>query len=90
MNESLQIGAYRKQLHYRLLLTVSSVALLTSAVIAQEAEAADNDRPTVWIEVGGAFDQISAGDFALVAAQLDTAYFQSSAKSVRKIAVDRI
>ncbi len=46
----------RRNLRYRLLLSVSSAAVL---VLAGEALADDRDHPTVWIELGGAFDQIS-------------------------------
>jgi hypothetical protein len=42
-------------LRYRLLLSVSSAAVL---VLAPEAHAQDS-HPTVWIELGGAFDQIA-------------------------------
>lgn len=44
----------RAGLRYRLLLSASSAAVL---VFAAEAKAEDS-HPTVWIEVGGAFDQI--------------------------------
>lgn len=44
----------RRNLRYRLLLSVSSAAIL---VLPAEAQAADR-HPTVWIELGGAFDQI--------------------------------
>jgi hypothetical protein len=46
----------RRNLRYRLLLSVSSAAALA---LAGEAQARDDARPTVWIELGGAFDQIS-------------------------------
>lgn len=46
----------RRNLRYRLLLSVSSAAALA---LAGEAFAEDAGRPTVWIELGGAFDQIS-------------------------------
>lgn len=42
-------------LRRRLLLTASSAALL---VLAGGARAEDSNRPTVWIELGGAFDRI--------------------------------
>jgi hypothetical protein len=51
-----------------LLLTVSSAAL---AVFAPGANADENsDRPTVWIELGGAFDQINRGSVDWVAPNL--------------------
>ena len=46
----------RPVLRHRLLLTASSAALL---VLAGGARAEDADHPTVWIELGGAFDRIS-------------------------------
>lgn len=54
MNEVMQTH-FRKSLRHRLLLTASSATLL---LIAGGACAQDSDRPTVWIEVGGAFDQM--------------------------------
>lgn len=45
----------RKSLRYRLLLSASSAAVL---VFAPEAQAQDS-HPAVWVELGGAFDQIS-------------------------------
>jgi hypothetical protein len=46
----------RRNLRYRLLLSVSSAAALA---LAGEALARDDARPSVWIELGGAFDQIN-------------------------------
>ena len=49
----------RKMVRRRLMLTASSAALV---VFAPSANADDNSsQPTVWIELGGAFDQISRG-----------------------------
>jgi len=45
----------RRSVRYRLLLSVSSAAVL---VFAPDARAEDS-HPTVWIELGGAFDQIA-------------------------------
>lgn len=55
MIEIVQTKNYRN-LRYRLLLSVSSAAALA---FAGEALARDDVRPAVWIELGGAFDQIS-------------------------------
>jgi hypothetical protein len=55
MNEVIQIRS-RTTIRRQLLLTVSATAVL---VLAGEAQADTTDRPTVWIELGGAFDQIS-------------------------------
>jgi len=54
MTEIIQ-NSQRKNLRYRLLLSVSSAAALA---LAGEAQAHDDARPTVWIELGGAFNQI--------------------------------
>ena len=64
MAELIQLYRHGNQLRYRLLVTVSSAAILACIVLAQKAKAteADGDHPTVWIEVGGAFDQMSAGE----------------------------
>jgi hypothetical protein len=51
-------GQFRKQL----LTSVSTLALLASVYGTREARAADSDHPIVWVEVGGSFDQISAGE----------------------------
>jgi len=55
MNEVIQTSA-RKTFRYRLLLSASSAAIL---VASQGANAQDGDHPTLWIELGGAFDQTS-------------------------------
>ena len=61
MSESLY--AHRNAgFHNRLLLTVSASALFLSVALAQDANASDADHPVIWIEVGGAFDQMSNGD----------------------------
>jgi hypothetical protein len=57
MNEAIRTHP-RKALRRKLLLTVSSVVLL----LAAEARAEDADHPILWIEFGGAFDQISNGE----------------------------
>jgi hypothetical protein len=52
----------RGQLRRRLLVTVSFGALLACVALARQADATETDHPTIWIEVGGSFDQISAGE----------------------------
>src|SRR5215475_10819100 len=44
----------------RLLGTASATVLLGSIVIVQQAQAAERDHSMVWIELGGAFDQMSS------------------------------
>ncbi len=56
------INAYPQNgLRRRLLTTVSAIALLT--VVSAKAVAAENTdgHPTLWIELGGQFDQLNAG-----------------------------
>jgi hypothetical protein len=52
------------QVNFRrhLLTSASAFALLASLYGARDAHADDADHPTVWIEVGGGFEQISAGE----------------------------
>jgi hypothetical protein len=47
-------------IRWQLFSTASALALLASAYVAGEAEAADNDadRPTLWIELGGQFERV--------------------------------
>jgi hypothetical protein len=57
MNEVIQTHS-RRTLRYKLLLSASSAAIL---VAGQDAAAQDTEHPTLWIELGGAFDQMSDG-----------------------------
>ncbi len=56
MSELTTTRTSRADLHWRLLATVSALAL---TAIPLSAKAEDADHPTLWIELGGAFDQIS-------------------------------
>lgn len=60
MSESMIVtrAGFRKHL----LTSASTLALMASIYGAREARAEDTDHPTVWIEVGGGFEQISAGE----------------------------
>jgi iron complex outermembrane receptor protein len=49
----------RNRIKARLLTTASAVALTVSVYLIGSAEAADVDRPLVWIELGGQFEQFS-------------------------------
>ncbi|HEY5236825.1 MAG TPA: hypothetical protein VIJ62_00470 [Rhizomicrobium sp.] len=60
MSESM--NAAQENFRRQLLTSVSALALLASIYGTREVRAEDVDHPTVWIEVGGAFDQISAGN----------------------------
>ena len=61
MSESLNTSNSRKGFRRQLLITVSTLALLGSVYAAGDVKAADDDgdRPTVWIELGGQFEQIA-------------------------------
>jgi len=49
-------------IRHHLLATASAAALLTSVILAQTADAAEDGQPTAWIELGGGFDQMDSGD----------------------------
>ena len=46
-------------LRYRLLATASATVLFASAAMAERARADESDRPMLWVELGGTFDQIT-------------------------------
>ncbi|HVP83924.1 MAG TPA: Lpg1974 family pore-forming outer membrane protein [Rhizomicrobium sp.] len=59
MTDLMQPRVSSKQLRYRLLATVSSMAFVVCGEIAHARD--DNDgRPSFWIEIGGAFDQLAS------------------------------
>jgi hypothetical protein len=62
MSELVNVGAMQGNFRKQLLTSVSTLALLASVYGTREARADDSDHPIVWVEVGGAFDQISAGE----------------------------
>ena len=62
MSETTKLHGRCNRTRYHLLATVSSATLLTSVMLAQAADAAEDGQPTVWIEVGGALDQMADGD----------------------------
>ena len=55
------ISPNRRTIRWQLLSTVSALALAASACAMTDAKAADidADRPTVWLELGGQFEQLS-------------------------------
>lgn len=59
MSELSNAHENRIEFHKRLLATSSAVVLATYLCAPNEASAADIDRPTVWIELGGQFEQIA-------------------------------
>src|SRR5262249_29441185 len=59
MSELISAAIYKKDFHWHLLMTVSSLSLIgAGTAMAQASEPAD--RPTVWIEVGGQLERITA------------------------------
>ena len=64
MSELSNTHGSRFELRGLLLATSSAVVLSTCLCVPNEAFAADSDRPTVWIELGGQFEQISTSDDA--------------------------
>ena len=61
MSELLHTHEQRNDIRWRLLATVSALALITGATACGTAEAMEADRPTVWIEVGGQLERVTAG-----------------------------
>lgn len=66
MSELSNTHEYRLELRGLLLATSSAVVLSTCLCVPNEASAADGDRPTVWIELGGQFEQIATSQDAFV------------------------
>ena len=60
MSELMNARSGKRDLRWQLLTTVSTVALLAVMYGAGESKAADqdDDRPTVWIELGGQLEQL--------------------------------
>ena len=77
MNELMNASGCRKNLHWQLLTTVSTLALLGFVVSTPNAEASDGDedRPIVWIDLGGQLDRADYG------ADLPTAPFMATVKA---------
>ena len=60
MSELIQKNDNRATIRWKLLTSASALALTAYVASASMAEAGDHD--TVWIEMGGAFDSMTAGD----------------------------
>ena len=61
MSEFINTQRNKTDFHWRLLSTVSSLALLVSVYGARDANAEDTDRPVVWIELGADLDRVDSG-----------------------------
>ena len=59
MSELIHLESGQTGLQWRLLATVSAAALVAAMCNANQAEAQDSDRPTVWIELGGLMQHVS-------------------------------
>jgi iron complex outermembrane recepter protein len=66
MSELSNTHRNRFELRGLLLATSSAVVLSTCLYASSEASAADSDRPVVWIELGGEFEQISTSQDSFV------------------------
>jgi hypothetical protein len=64
MGEMKNFDVLYGEFRWRLLTSVSALALMVGVYDTPEAYAADVDHPTIWIELGGQFDQINAGQSA--------------------------
>jgi hypothetical protein len=62
MSELINKNDSRATIRWKLLTTASAVALLGSGYIAGTALAADEDRPQIWIDLGGQFNGLDAGN----------------------------
>ncbi len=62
MNELMNMQGRGANFHQQLLVTVSTFALAAAVFGSSQSKAAeqDTDRPTVWIELGGQFEQIES------------------------------
>ena len=65
MSELSNTHENRFEFRKRLLVTSSAAALVICLCASVEASAADSDRPTVWIELGGQFEQIATSQDAV-------------------------
>jgi iron complex outermembrane receptor protein len=61
MSELINTRSDKHILQRKLLGTVSAVALLVTVCNANDAEADDTDRPSIWIELGGQLEQSGGG-----------------------------
>src|ERR1700688_3808894 len=64
MSELINTQRNRADFRWRLLTTVSSLALLASVSGVRDARAEDTDRPIVWIELGADMGRVDAGQQA--------------------------
>lgn len=64
MSEMTKQSGDRINLRATLLTTACGTALLVAACTSDAAMASDNDRPIVWVELGGAFTQLGDGQDA--------------------------
>lgn len=59
MSELINTRADRENIRWKLLATVSALALLTLMGAADDAKAEARDRPTLWIELGGQLERMN-------------------------------
>ena len=83
MSELINKKNGRNDLHWKLLTSVSALALIASVYMAPDAKAEDDtDRPTVWIELGGQLSRLEDGQEAFAPPLMNgrPAMFASSQK----------
>ena len=61
MSELINISQGRRDFRWQLLSTVSAVTLLALGQSQRPARASEDDKPTVWIELGGQLERVSEG-----------------------------
>lgn len=66
MSELIQENDIRATIRWKLLTSASALVLTTYVSSTNLAKAEETDRPTVWIEIGGQFDQFSGQGDAFV------------------------
>ena len=62
MSELINNPGQGKHVLWHLLTTASALALMGAVGVASNAEAAQDDHPTVWIELGGALQRLDTGE----------------------------
>src|SRR6185437_1349410 len=67
MSELITIDGNRRNLKERLLITSSALSLVGFIALIDIANAAENDRPTAWIELGGQLEMLQGTSSPIVA-----------------------
>ncbi len=62
MSELINNPGQGKHILWQLLSTASALALIGAVGVGSKAKASEDDRPTVWIELGGALQRLDTGE----------------------------